>query len=189
MDLREAHDHARDVFDRAVRSVRDWNAPTPCADWNARQLVNHLVAEQLWVPHLVTGETIEQVGDRYDGDRTGDDPASAWSDAAEIARQAWAEVPDDQPVHLSYATVPARDYRWQMTLDLAVHGWDLATATGHDAVIGDQLAEALIGEFAPQIAQWADAGIFAAPVAVAPDADGPTRLVALTGRDPGWRAG
>ncbi|GAA2981185.1 TIGR03086 family metal-binding protein [Actinokineospora diospyrosa] len=187
MDLRTAHDRARDVFDRAAHRVTDWTAPTPCADWSTRDLVNHLVSEQLWVPHLVGGETVEQVGDRYDGDLLGADPLDAWTAASAVSRLAWDGVPDELPVHLSHATVPAREYRWQMTLDLAVHGWDLATATGHDPGIGDDLAQALHAEFADQVADWVEAGIFAPPVPV-PDAAGPlARLVALLGRDPGWR--
>ncbi|PPK66906.1 TIGR03086 family metal-binding protein [Actinokineospora auranticolor] len=187
MELTTAHDRARDVFDRAVGAVRDWDGPTACGAWNARELVNHLVSEQLWVPHLVGGETIEQVGDRYDGDLVGDDPVGAWARASEVSRVAWAGVPDDRDVHLSYATVPARDYRWQMILDLAVHGWDLTAATDHDPAIGDALAEALLAEFTPEIARWEGTGIFAAPVPVPDHADATTRLLALTGRDPAWQ--
>ncbi|GLW94120.1 TIGR03086 family metal-binding protein [Actinokineospora globicatena] len=186
MELSAAHDQARDVFDRAAHQVTDWSAPTPCADWSTRELVNHLVSEQLWVPHLVAGETIEQVGDRYDGDLVGDDPLAAWTSASEVSRRAWDGVPDDREVHLSSGTSPAVDYRRQMVLDLAVHGWDLATATGHDAVIDDDLARALLAEFTDQVDQWRDAGIFGPPVPVPADADPPTRLVALLGRDPRW---
>ncbi|SES19634.1 TIGR03086 family metal-binding protein [Actinokineospora terrae] len=181
-----AHDRARDVFDRAVHQVEDWSAPTPCADWSTKDLVNHLVSEQLWVPHLVSGETIEQVGDRYDGDLLGEDPVAAWTAASAASRQAWDGVPDDREVHLGSGPAPALEYRRQMILDLAVHGWDLATATGHVALIGDDLASALLAEFTDQVDQWRDAGIFGAPVPVPDTADPPTRLVALLGRDPGW---
>ncbi|WP_026424051.1 TIGR03086 family metal-binding protein [Actinokineospora inagensis] len=186
MELHEAHERARDVFDRAVTEVTDWSAPTPCTDWTTRDLVNHLVSEQLWVPHLVTGETTAQVGPRYDGDLLGDDPAAAWRSASDTSRRAWADVPDDHPVHLSYATVPARDYRWQMTLDLAIHGWDLASATNHNPLIGEALSQALIDEFTDHITQWADSGIFAPPHPVTPTADPQNRLIALTGRNPNW---
>ncbi|GLZ36790.1 TIGR03086 family metal-binding protein [Actinokineospora sp. NBRC 105648] len=166
MDLRDAHDRSRDVFDRAAHRVSDWAAATPCGDWTTRDLVNHLVSEQLWVPHLVGGETVEQVGDRYDGDLVGSDPVAAWVAAAETARAAWAEVPDDRPVHLSFGTVPAAEYRWQMVMDLAVHGWDLATATGGEALVGEELSTALLDEFTDQVAQWQGTSMFARPVPV-----------------------
>ncbi|MGH3622796.1 MAG: TIGR03086 family metal-binding protein, partial [Sciscionella sp.] len=122
-------------FDRRVRAVgdADWQRPTPCADWTVRDLVNHLVVEQLWVPALLSGATMDEVGDRFDGDQLGAEPYPAWRSAATAAREAWIEPGVSQrTVHLSFGNAPARDYGWQMTLDLAVHGWDLACAIGAD---------------------------------------------------------
>ena len=53
-----------------------WGAPTPCADWDVRELVNHVAGEDLWTAPLLEGSTIEEVGDRFDGDLLGDDPIS-----------------------------------------------------------------------------------------------------------------
>jgi uncharacterized protein (TIGR03086 family) len=66
-----------------------WTAPTPCTEWTVRDLVNHLVGEHLWAPHLLRGETVEQVGDRYEGDVLGKDPVAAWDAAAEASLAAW----------------------------------------------------------------------------------------------------
>ncbi|HEX2297902.1 MAG TPA: maleylpyruvate isomerase N-terminal domain-containing protein, partial [Pseudonocardiaceae bacterium] len=51
-------------FDRRVEAVApdQWNNPTPCTEWDVRALVNHLVTEQLWVPLLLDGATVEDVG-------------------------------------------------------------------------------------------------------------------------------
>ncbi|SDC18519.1 TIGR03086 family metal-binding protein [Actinokineospora iranica] len=186
MEPREAYTRAHDVFDRAVHQVgQAWDAPTPCPKWTTRDLVNHLVSEQLWVPHTVAGETVEQVGDRYDGDVLGPDPAAAWVSASAAAQRAWRDVPDERPVHLSYATVPASEYRWQLTLDLSAHGWDLAKAAGAAPDLGDALATALLDEFTDQIPLWRGT-LFADEVEVPADADPQTRLVALLGRDPDW---
>jgi len=74
-------------FDRRVRAVRpeQWHNPTPCTEWDVRALVNHLVAEQLWAPLLLDGATVEDVGDRFDGDQLGADPVAAWASAAAAA--------------------------------------------------------------------------------------------------------
>ena len=71
-----------------------------------------------------------------------------------------------------------------MTVDLAVHGWDLAQAIGADHDMGDDLAATLLGVCEPQVTYWQGAGFFDPPVPVAADAHPQTRLVALLGRRP-----
>ena len=58
-------------------------------DWDVRALVNHLVGEQLWAEPMLTGKTIEEVGDQYSGDLLGDDPASIWREAAKASATAF----------------------------------------------------------------------------------------------------
>lgn len=179
-------------LDHRVRGIGDddWRRPTSCAEWTAHDLVNHLVVEQLWVPLLLSGVTMEEVGDRFDGDQLGTDPYAAWRTAATSAREAWIEPGVlSRMVHLSYGVAAASDYGWQMTLDLAVHGWDLAVAIGADDEIDDSLAAALVEKFEPQIGGWRGAGIFAAPLDPPAGASNETRLLALLGRDRSWRSG
>ncbi|MCI0686781.1 MAG: TIGR03086 family metal-binding protein, partial [Sporichthyaceae bacterium] len=122
-------------FDGRVRAVRpdQWSAPTPCPDWNVRALVNHLVGELAWMPPLLAGKTIADVGDQLDGDLLGDDPVAAWDDAV---RQASAVVNEpgalDSTVHLSYGQTPAAAYVTEVAADLTVHAWDLARGIGAD---------------------------------------------------------
>lgn len=186
MDLLDAHGRAMDVFDRAVHKAGgNWHSPTPCADWDVRTLTNHIVGEQLWVPDLLAGRHIEDVGDAYDGDVLGDDPISTWTTASQAARAAWLEPGAlDREVHLSFGDTEGSEYCWQMTLDLAVHGWDLATALGMDAGLGDELAGTLLDYIEPRADTWKDSGLFADPVPVPADADPQSRLVAMLGRRP-----
>lgn len=187
MELLEAHGQAMDVFDRAMHKVglTDWDSPTPCTGWTVRDLVNHIVAEQLWVPDLLAGRTIAEVGDKFDGDQLRDDPLHAWREAMDAARAAWlAPGAVERTVHLSYGEESAEDYGWQMTIDLAVHGWDLATPLGADAGIPDELATTLIAYAQPRVSLWSGTSMFADPVPVPDDAPPQTRLVALLGRQP-----
>ena len=187
MELLEAHDRAMEEFDRRVHLVRSdqWQLPTPCTEWTVRALVNHLVSEQLWAPLLLRGATVEEVGSRFDGDQLGDDPVGTWQRAARKARDAF-ERPDalDDEVEVSFGTIPATDYGWQMTMDLTVHAWDLARAIGDDDTLDAELAEAVYTVMRPEVSKWQGSGIFAAPVKVPDDADPQTRLIALVGRDP-----
>lgn len=187
MDLLDAHGQALDVFDRSLHHVglSDWDSPTPCTDWTVRDLVNHLVHDQLWVPELLAGKTIAEVGDKYDGDQLRDDPLEAWSLSSQAARAALLEPGAlDGTVHLSFGDADATEYAWQLTLDAAVHGWDLATALGAEAAIGDELAKALLEFVEPRLAAWSGSSLFGEPVPVPDNADPQTRLVSLLGRRP-----
>lgn len=187
MDLLDAHGQAKDVFDRAMHKVglTDWDSPTPCTGWTVRDLVNHIVVEQLWVPDVLGGRTMAEVGDKFDGDQLRDDPLAAWAESSDVARSAWFRPgAAEGTVHLSYGDEDAAEYGWQMTTDLAVHGWDLATALGADAAIPDELATALIDYIEPHLPEWSGSGMFAAPVPVPADAPPATRLIGLLGRKP-----
>jgi len=83
-DQAELHRRAVEEFGARVRAVADdqWELATPCADWNVRQLVNHLVYENRWTVPLMAGGTIAEVGDRYEGDLLGDRPERAWDESS-----------------------------------------------------------------------------------------------------------
>ena len=171
-----------------VTGVRDdqWTASTPCADWDVRALVNHLTAEHAWAPPLLAGQTIEEVGDRYEGDLLGDDPARAHDEAAQAALEAVEALDDlERTVHLSFGDVPAAFYLQQRWVDLLVHGWDLAIATGQDATMDPEMAQEAYDLVHPMITDEVRAsGIFGPEVPVAADADIQTRLLGFLGRRP-----
>ena len=172
-------------FDRRVRAIgpQQWHNPTPCTEWDVRDLVNHLVVEQLWAPPLLSGATIAEVGDRFDGDQLGEDPVAAWEAASAAAREAFAAPGALQrTVQLSSGPRPAESYCQEMTVDLAVHAWDLARAIGADDRLDDQLVSHLLAFIEPQAEQLAGTGLFAPPIAVDQDADPQTRLLAVLGR-------
>jgi uncharacterized protein (TIGR03086 family) len=192
MELLDAHGIALADFDRLVGAIPEdrWQSPTPCTEWSVRDVLAHLVTEQLWVPALLGGSTVAEVGDRFDGDQLGDEPVATWRSAADIARRAWLEPGAVQrTVHLSYGEDAAEEYGWQMTLDLAVHGWDLASGvsgSGMSHRIPDELAEPLLTRFADSVEQWQGFGIIDPPVAVSGESGPGERLLGLLGRDPHW---
>ena len=106
-----------------------WGCPTPCADWEVRNLVNHLVSEQLWVPPLLAGKRVADLGAGFAaGDVLGADPVAAWDAAAAAAASAAfaGRGALERTVHLSYADRPGEEYAREMVFDLVVHSWDLA---------------------------------------------------------------
>ncbi|WP_326594761.1 TIGR03086 family metal-binding protein [Streptomyces sp. NBC_01803] len=187
MELLDSFDRAMDEFGRRVQRVRDdqWDAPTPCTEWSVRDLVGHVTGEQLWAPWLLRGASLDEVGDRFDGDVLGDDPAGAWAAAAAASRGAFHRPGTlDAPVHTSSGLTPATDYLRQMTLDLTVHAWDLAHGIGADDGLDGELVQSELGFVESQIDGWQEVGIFDPPVPVADAAPPQDRLVALLGRRP-----
>ncbi|SDH19194.1 TIGR03086 family protein [Lentzea fradiae] len=187
MELIQAHGVAMTEFDRRVRQVApdQWSLGTPCREWSVRDLVGHLVHEQLWAPELLAGCTVQQVGDRFDHDNLGDDPLVSWVVAAASAREAWLEPAAlTKTVSVSSGEIPAEEYCWQMTTDLAVHAWDLARSIGADERIDPALASAVLRYVEANAEEWSGSPLFDSPVPVADDADDQTRLIGLLGRKP-----
>lgn len=176
------------LFGVRVHAVRDdqWEAGTPCTEWTVRDLVNHLVSEQLWVPPLVRdGCMIEEVGDTFDGDMLGSDPAASWDTAARAARDAFtAPGALHRTVHLSYGDTPVANYCGQMIADLVVHSWDLSRAIGAEERLPDRLLQFAVREVTPYAAELAKSGMFSEPVEPPPGADVQTKLLCLLGRQP-----
>ncbi|MDH6108972.1 uncharacterized protein (TIGR03086 family) [Kitasatospora sp. MAP12-15] len=178
-------------FGRRVHLVaaNQWSVPTPCVAWSVYDLVNHLTAEQLWVPELLMGATLTEVGDRFHGDVLGGGlsrPADGWTAAANAAREAFA-VPGalDRTVHLARGDRSGLDYCAELILDTTVHTWDLARATGGDTHLAPELVEFALHEANRLAEHPAGTGRFGPALTSAPDADPQTRLLALLGRDVG----
>src|SRR5678816_4317040 len=69
---------------KQVRPEQMGNA-TPDTEWNVRDLAEHMLYELSWVPDLIAGRTIEEVGDKYEGDLIDDgalDLSVKWEQAA-----------------------------------------------------------------------------------------------------------
>lgn len=178
---------ALDGFARRLAMVGDdeWATPTPCVDWDVRALVNHVLGELLWVPPLLAGRTIAEVGDQFDGDVLGDDPMEAWTDAAASVLAA-AEEPgaQERTVHLSFGDFPGSDYLGQVTADVVIHTWDLAQALRTDSELGDALVVFVEAFLGPQIDAWRSAGAFGPAADVPAGASAQESLLAQTGRAP-----
>lgn len=162
-----------------------WQRPTPCADWTVHDVLNHLTAEHLWAPHLLRGETLDEVGTRYDGDLLGQDPQGAWRRAATGSVLSWAEADPDGSVQTTMGPLPTQEYAAQMLVDLTVHAWDLARGVGVRPHLVAEAVEASLAYEKPRVAAQGVSGLFAPPVPTESESR-VDQLVALLGRDPDW---
>jgi uncharacterized protein (TIGR03086 family) len=163
--------------------VDRWHASTPCAEWDARQVANHIIGENLWAAELFQGKTIEQVGTALDGDLTGDDPATAYRRSVQVA-QAAVEAPGAMQsiCHLSFGDYSGADYAAQLFMDALIHGWDIAKGTGQNTRLEPELVAACQPIAEELTRQFRQAGVFGEELPVDADADPQTRLLALLGR-------
>ena len=188
-DPAELYRRTAEAWNERVAAVAAdaWSEPTPCEDWTVRELVNHVTGENLWAPPLLGGATIEEVGDRFDGDLLGDDPGATARRAADDAVAAAGRVPADATVHLSFGETPVEEYLAQLAADHLVHAWDLAAATGGDRRFDPEVVEAVGAWFADREELYRSAGVIGPAAAGTGDAQ--DDLIASFGRDPGWAAG
>jgi uncharacterized protein (TIGR03086 family) len=187
MDVNTVYHRSVEYFADRVNDVQEdqWSGPTPCALWSARDLANHVTSENLWTVPLMEGATIEEVGDRFEGDVLGDDPVGS---ALTAARGAITCVADQLPVGgtvtLSFGETPKEEYAMQLAADNLVHGWDLAVATGGDTRMDPHLVHAISGWFDEREELYRGGGAITTRHALSGDAQ--HDLLARFGRDAAW---
>jgi uncharacterized protein (TIGR03086 family) len=161
--------------------------PTPCRSWDVRALVNHVVHDVQQFAAMAGGGRFEQ----RDDDVIGDDWGGAYRAAAASLLAAWRrEGALDRMVQLPFGEVPASWQVGQQITDLAVHGWDVAKATGQptglDAEAGQLALDWARENLKPQFrGDEASGHAFGPEVPVADDAPLYDRLAGFFGRQPG----
>jgi uncharacterized protein (TIGR03086 family) len=190
MELYEAFDRAVASTAGIVKAVRpdQADAPTPCTEWDVGDLLNHIIGT-LWLSEALLGDRPPRYpmapGGLPGTDLAGRDPAAAYAEASAAALTSASLGDTLTRVHTTpLGDMPGPVLAGFTTLDIAVHGWDLARATGQPAGLDEALAvhvlafaeQAITPDFrAPRIGP-------AMPVAAgAPLTD---RLVAFLGRQP-----
>jgi uncharacterized protein (TIGR03086 family) len=153
--------------------------PTPCAEWDVRGMLGHLVAT---VDRL---RVIGEGGDPQTTPRVVEGVAdNGWTDALVAAEDkmaaVWADgAVLDELVTVPWGRVPGRAAVWGYIREALVHGWDLAVATGQSPEADPVTAEAALAETKRVMPAEPRGGPipFAAPVAPRPEA-GPTEQLA-----------
>ena len=182
-----------DCFNRSLESTINfvknvaesaWGNDTPCDEWNVRDVVNHIVYENVWMVALFNGQTIEEVGDEFEGDLVGDDPAGVYIRTAREVQVVLAE-PDamSRTCQISSGPVSGAEYAKQLFLDTLIHGWDIAVGSKQDATLDDYLVD-MCTPLAQAIAD--NDGyrqVFKAATAGTSSSNRQTHLLALLGRD------
>jgi uncharacterized protein (TIGR03086 family) len=174
---------------RVARGVRQdrLGGPTPCEKFDVRTLVNHWV---LYTSHGLEHRALrKQLPDALlERDFTAD-PAWAEAYAAQLDRAvaAWAEPAVwEGEVDLGFATVPAPEIASLVIKETAVHGWDVAKATGQEYRVSPEIGEFLLRVVEEHAEMYRQYDGFADPVKADASAPAFERALAASGRDPHW---
>ncbi|MFB4311216.1 TIGR03086 family metal-binding protein [Actinomadura sp. GTD37] len=151
---------------------------TPCAAWDLDMLLLHL-GESLAALHegMTTGHVATAAG------REGppDDPVSALRVRAVRVLRASAAL---KTVTVGNRRLAGEALAGAGAIEVAVHGWDIAQATGERRPVPPLLADDLLAVCPLVLPDPPHRPLFADPVEPPPDAAPGDRLVALLGRRP-----
>ena len=101
--------------------------------------------------------------------------------------QAWSR-PEAWIGSVQGAKMPAPAVGELGLIEVLMHGWDVASATGQSLRVSDELGAELLRCLEPTLDQGREYEVYGPEVTVPADASTFTRALALSGRDPDWRA-
>ena len=116
------------------------DAPTPCASWDVRALINHFIGTARWWAGVVDGQDAGAEVDYAAGDYV-----AAYREACKVAVTALGaqDVPG-RMIRLPFGEFPGPAVIAMAALDQFAHGWDLARAVGYPAELDPGIAADLL---------------------------------------------
>jgi uncharacterized protein (TIGR03086 family) len=158
-------------------TVDDLGRPSPCAEYTVGEVGEHVVRSMVLLASVAGAE----------GSVAG--PAEGLLDGrvtvtAEAALAAWRRHGLGGSVEVGRSTLPASLAVEIIPLELLVHGWDMARATGSEIDVAPEVAGYVLGRARLLITSDKRGRSFAAEVPAGPSATVLERLIAFTGREP-----
>ncbi len=183
MSVVDRYRSAAGTFTDRVHGTRDWDVPTPVAEWRARDVVGHL---STWLPALVSSGcevTFDPVPSAED------DPVAAWTETDAQVRALLEDPAAGQVMfsheHIGELPLPAMIDQY-FTTDVVFHTWDLARATGQDDRLDEEYIAGALEGMTAQAEMIRASGQFGEQQPVPDDATTQERFFAFIGRDPRW---
>jgi uncharacterized protein (TIGR03086 family) len=163
------------------------DAATPCRDWTVRELLRHVVRQNL--RNFATSAQ----GGTADWSATppelGDNWVEDYQRGAQTLLEIWRAADLDQQVPVpGGAEAPLRSRADHQISELCVHAWDLTKAAQLAVTLDDELADHALGWSRQMLqAQFRGEGkSFGEEVPVPANATAYDRLAGWFGRDPDW---
>jgi uncharacterized protein (TIGR03086 family) len=155
--------------------------PTPCARWDLRTLLWHVV------------DSLDALGEGLGTGRIGlypldggpvSDPAAYLHDRAHRVLRGWTATGGDRWVSVGGQPLPVPLLIDTVAVELAVHGWDISRSCGRHRPIPPALAAEMLEVSRLVVTADTRYPLFGAPVSVPAVADPGAQLLAFLGRNP-----
>lgn len=185
--LAAAFGTVRNVLSNVTADAYD--QPTPCASWDVRRLVNHIVGGAHWFA-ITTNAGAAPADDTTEAtDYTDVDVLAAYDRGTTAAMAAFgADGAMERNIALPFGSFPGAAFLGLATVDQFTHAWDLAKATGQSTDLAPELAEQLLAGaqamISPEFRGADGVAPFGPEQRVDPAAPAADRLAAFLGRVP-----
>ena len=173
------HERACDAFAAVADQVESWEAQSPCTEWDARGVVEHVIGFHEML-------VLRPLGVK--ADRPKDDAPARWKATQSAIIEAISRPGAlDGEVDMGGGNMVGLEGLVQtLTTDVLVHCWDLAKAGGIDPSLDEELCALGYERASKSREQFAKSDMFESEVAVADDAPVCSKLLGIMGRDPDW---
>jgi uncharacterized protein (TIGR03086 family) len=166
-------------------------ARTPCERLSLSELVAHVGGLGVAFAAAARKDVGELTGRPPDATAylLTDDWRTAYPDNLAGLAEAW-QAPDawQGMTQVGGVDLPSEVCGMVGLTEVVIHGWDVAVSTGQDYHVDDDVADAVLGHLTGFTSGAPVEGLFGAAVEIGSDASAFARALALSGRDPGWRA-
>ena len=161
-------------------------SPTPCRDFDLNTLAGHFIGTSQAFAQAGSGAL--DADDPWGSKATVDDDWSAQLvDHLDRAGAAWGR-PEVWDGEVENSPMPAAALGEMGLIEIVLHGWDLAKATGQTVTLDDDVAAEVLRCVAATADQGRQFEAYGPEVKVPDDASDLDRAIALAGRDPAWSA-
>ncbi len=161
----------------------DLGRPSPCSEYTVGEVGEHVVRSMVLLGSVAGGLAEGPAGGPAGGSASGSLEERVTASAG-AALEAWRQRGVDGSVAVGRSTLPASLAVEIIPLELLVHGWDLARATGSEIDVAPEVADYVLGRARLLITPDKRGRSFAAEVPAGPSATALERLIAFTGREP-----
>jgi uncharacterized protein (TIGR03086 family) len=188
IDLTLACQRTADVVANVPEEALD--APTPCEELRLSELLAHVGGLSL----AFAAAARKDFGPLTDTPPTFDAPLDDdWRTAYPAALNQLARAFNEPGAWDGMTRAGSIDFPAEVAgivalTEVVIHGWDVARASGQSYVVDDGTVAAVLPHVEQSAAEGPVEGLFGRAVPVPDDAPAVDRMVALTGRDPAWRA-